>query len=87
MSSFFESLQARLRESHLLDLWNYLVRFIYRAALFAGFPLCIYWMFRLPSVGVAIGLLGTIGLIVALRGDSVSTLHKAFWAFMAVLLL
>lgn len=52
-----------------------------------GIPLCIIWFFHLPLAGYAIGVLGAVGVFVALRGESKLAEHKPIWALMTLLLL
>jgi len=77
-----------LDRARLYDLWHSLVKLIYYPLLVGGIPLCFLWLFyRLPVAGIAIGGLGLVGAIVAVRGENVTPWHKPMWALMSVLLL
>jgi hypothetical protein len=48
---------------------------------------CIYWIRHVPSAGIAIGALGAVGVLVALRGDKISGGHKVLWALITLIFL
>jgi hypothetical protein len=48
---------------------------------------CVQWMIHLSSAGKAIGALGDAGVIVALRGERLSSGHKFLWAVITLFLL
>lgn len=49
--------------------------------------LCAVWTVHLPTAGKAIGALGAVGVIVALRGEKLPSTHRLPWAFITLLLL
>lgn len=53
---------------------------LYWVLLVGGLPLCIFWSFHVPLAGYAVGLLGAVGVFVALRGDARLGGHKPIWA-------
>jgi hypothetical protein len=59
----------------------------YWPGLFASLFLCVYWVWRLPSAGVAIGALGAVGVFVALKGEEIQNGHRVVWAFITVVFL
>jgi hypothetical protein len=60
---------------------------VYWLFLVAGLPICIYWMFfHLPPAGVAIGALGAVGVLVALK-EGIGPGHRFLWAIVTLLLL
>jgi hypothetical protein len=74
------NLWGRVREKLLLPLY------LYWACLIFGLPACIYWTFRLPPAGVAIGALGAVGVLVALK-DNIQSSHRFWWAVITLFLL
>ncbi|SRR5229473_2671986 len=61
--------------------------YVYRFFLYAAFPLCLYWILKTPSPGIAIGALAGVGVLLALIGDKRILGHKFFWAIITLILL
>lgn len=60
---------------------------IYYGFLYLGIPAGVIGFVWSPGAGIAIGFLGLIGVITALKGESVSTRQKAAWALITCLAL
>ena len=45
--------------------------------------ICAVWTVHLPTAGKAIGVLGAVGVIVALRGEKLPSTHRLPWGRVA----
>jgi hypothetical protein len=74
----------------LRHLWeharNKLLLPLYWTCFVGGLPVSLYWMFHLPPAGVAIGALGAVGVLVALK-EGISPNHRFLWAVTTLFLL
>lgn len=80
-----ERLRVALRDSHLIDPWNSIVRVVYAGFLWLGFILGFFLLLR-PFPNVAIGFLAGAAFLVSLRDEHVTNKHRALWAVMTILL-
>src|SRR5690349_3593762 len=64
-----------------------IIRFLYWPALVVSLLFCAYWLFHLPTAGVAIGALGAVGVLVAIKGEKLQEGHKAIWAIVTLVFL
>jgi|SRR5882762_62208 len=60
---------------------------VYWLCLLTSVAVCLVWMFHLPTAGKAIGVLGGVGVVVALCGERLPQGHRVPWAIITVILL
>src|SRR5256885_11583886 len=63
------------------------LHFLYWPSLIASAFFCLYWLNHLPSAGVAIGALGAVGVLVAIKGEKLQEGHRAVWALITLIFL
>jgi hypothetical protein len=62
------------------------LRLVYWPSLFVSLFYCVWWLHHFPSAGVAIGALGAVGVLVAIKGE-LEVAHKVIWAVITLGLL
>ena len=60
---------------------------LYWPSLVASVFFAAYWIWRVPSPGIAIGALGAAGVLVAIKGEKLHEGHKVVWAVITLFFL
>jgi hypothetical protein len=80
-------MSARLRHDNMMEAISPVLSLIYWPGLLLSLFFCGYWVWHLPSAGIAIGALGAVGVFVALKGERIREGHRVVWAFITVVFL
>ena len=78
---------TRHKYEKVLETISPAILFLYWPSLIASLFFCVLWPFWLPPAGVAIGALGAVGVLVAIKGEKLHEGHKVIWAFITMMFL
>jgi hypothetical protein len=80
-------MSARHHHENVMEAISPVLSIFYWPGLLLSLFFCGYWIWHLPSAGIAVGALGAVGVFVALKGEKIREGHRVIWALITVVFL